>query len=282
MDDPDFARQLCGYRATSNLPNTSDKHDANSIRWGNALFRQLDVLPDAVAPKDIGSALEDAVADYLESLLPEHVIDLRKRADSFAQYSHLGILDTFLKKFGNDASKITELKSIAGAVHPATLRNRLVRRLQSLEESTHLNWKILQDLEATRVDESQLKIDVAITSKSRTDDLLVALSAKWSLRTDRAQDCVSQGNRLATLRRGKMPHFATVTIEPRPSMLKLLTDTSGSIDCVYHVAYHSLIAAGKDLIELGHRIEPQYNDLQRMIRQGRLKPLDALVREVSD
>lgn len=72
-------------------------------------------------------------------------------------------------------------------------------------------------------------------------DVSVEAPARRSPRTDRAQDYVSQGYKLVSLRRGHMPHFAVVTMEPRPSMLRLLADGSGSVDCVYHVAYHALL-----------------------------------------
>ena len=40
---------------------------------------------------------------------------------------------------------------------------------------------------------------------------------------------------MAALRRGRMPHFAVVTMEPRPYMLNLLGGGSGDVDCVYHL-----------------------------------------------
>lgn len=40
---------------------------------------------------------------------------------------------------------------------------------------------------------------------------------------------------MTALRRGRMPHFAAVTVEPRPAMLALLGRGSGDIDCVYHL-----------------------------------------------
>ena len=65
-------------------------------------------------------------------------------------------------------------------------------------------------------------------------ELRMALSAKWTLRTDRAQDCVSQGAKLASQKRGRMPHYAVITAEPRPAMLKIPSD-GPSVDCVYHI-----------------------------------------------
>ncbi|MDP0398838.1 NgoMIV family type II restriction endonuclease [Tsukamurella strandjordii] len=280
MPDPTFARALCGYRSASGHPNTSDKHDANSIRWGIALFDQLEVPTTAVEPSSIGTALEDAVVNYLDDQLPDYEITARRKADNFSQYAHLGSLDKFFKSYEENADKIAQARAIAHQVQPPRTRNRLVKRLETIEKTARSNWKLLQDFQTARTDESQLKIDIAVTSRKNSSELLTALSAKWSLRTDRAQDCVSQGNRLTALRRGRMPHFATVTIEPRPSMLKLLTDTSGSVDCVYHIAYHSLLKAADALVDARPSIASQRNELHRMIRQDRLKPLDSLIQEV--
>ncbi|WP_203802002.1 NgoMIV family type II restriction endonuclease [Actinoplanes couchii] len=76
---------------------------------------------------------------------------------------------------------------------------------------------------------------IAEPQAGRLPRLHVALSSKWSLRTDRAQDCVSQGAKLVAQRGGRMPHFGLITMETRPSMLKILGDGSGAVDCVYHL-----------------------------------------------
>ncbi|WP_414930013.1 NgoMIV family type II restriction endonuclease [Tsukamurella pseudospumae] len=108
----------------------------------------------------------------------------------------------------------------------------------------------------------------------------MGLSLKWSLRTDRAQDCRTQGAKLAALRRGRMPHFAAVTIEPRPYMLNLLCGGSGDIDCVYHL---DLPALGEaiDSVLRSKRDKKSRNTVDtfdRLIDQRRLRDYDELVR----
>ena len=105
-----------------------------------------------------------------------------------------------------------------------------------------------------------------------------------SLRTDRAQDCLSQGTKLVSQRRGRMPHFATLTMEPRPAMLALLPDGSGSIDCVYHLDLPSLIPAAHQVHEQrlaanGRGWSPLAT-LERLVRQDRLRDYDDLTHEV--
>lgn len=112
--------------------------------------------------------------------------------------------------------------------------------------------------------------------------LQIALSSKWSLRTDRAQDCVSQGKKLVDQRRGRMPHFAVVTMEPRPSMLKILGDGSGAVDCVYHLhlpALHEAIAVLRARRSV--RSWSPGDTFARLMDQGRLRDYDDLVKEFS-
>jgi hypothetical protein len=93
-------------------------------------------------------------------------------------------------------------------------------------------------------EESLLRIDisVAIPQIDGPDELTVALSSKWSLWTGRAQDCVSQGSKLVAQRRGRIRHFAVVTVETRPALLKVIADGSGAVDWVYHLDLAALAA----------------------------------------
>jgi hypothetical protein len=100
---------------------------------------------------------------------------------------------------------------------------------------TVVRRQIVEDLG----EESLLGLDVTLSRPALNPGLLphleAGLSLKWSLRTDRAQDCRSQGAKMSALRRGRMPHFAAVTMEPRPYFLNILGGGSGEIDCVYHL-----------------------------------------------
>lgn len=113
-------------------------------------------------------------------------------------------------------------------------------------------------------------------------ELEVGLSLKWSLRTDRAQDCRSQGAKLSALRRGRMPHFAAVTMEPRPYMLNLLGGGSGDVDCVYHLDLPALAQAVEDVY--GSKSDKNslrtLGTFRRLVEQRRLRDYDELVRYV--
>ena len=105
----------------------------------------------------------------------------------------------------------------------------------------------------------------------------MALSAKWTLRTDRAQDCVSQGAKLASQKRGRMPHYAVITAEPRPAMLKIPSD-GPSVDCVYHIDLPALDRALTRMAGGNPRWSPKVT-FDRLVRQGRLRDYDDLVHQ---
>lgn len=98
-----------------------------------------------------------------------------------------------------------------------------------------------------------MKLDIAVSRRGAVathPHLVAGFSLKWSFRTDRVQDPRIQGSKMASLRRGRMPHFAVVTMEPRPSMLAILGEGSGDVDFVYHLALPELTTAINTLAAL--------------------------------
>ncbi|WP_301546826.1 NgoMIV family type II restriction endonuclease [Gordonia sp. X0973] len=280
MGDPEFAKGLCGYRE-SHLPSTSDKADQNSIRWGKAMFHALGVPQDAREVPSVGSALEEAVVAELRIARPDLLVDRSCMATDFAQYAHLRQMKSFTSKYNDDLERIERAIAAANQLDPSRPVAALRRQLQTIQRHAAENRSLLQWLKENLAEESVLKLDVAVSTPDRGGRLLLGLSSKWSLRTDRAQDCVSQGGKLVSLRRGHMPHYAVVTMEPRPTMLRLLADGSGSVDCVYHVAFDALREAAEQLGAQSIRAMPQQiAQLDRMVRQGRIRPFSDLVREV--
>jgi hypothetical protein len=153
-----------------------------------------------------------------------------------------------------------------------------------LYASTYAQAVMVDELAQQMPEESLLKIDisVAIPHEGELDELAIAISSKWSLRTDRAQDCVSQGNKLVSQRRGMMPHFGVITIEPRPSMLKILADGSGAVDFVYHLNLPKLSEAIADLAQTRRTSHwPPKRTFDRLMAQNRLRDYDRLLYEVA-
>ncbi|MET4163974.1 MULTISPECIES: NgoMIV family type II restriction endonuclease [Gordonia] len=282
-----FARDLCGYRLDrdGNLttkPNTSDANDDLSVVLGTTLFDQLGVQRDEVAPPDPGTDMERRVVEYLRVLRPDLRIERSRPARDFIQYAHLGVFRDFKANFGDQRPILDKLANRIGSLDLGSQRSSINRELRKLSSKADLQAKLVTDLAEQMPEESLLKIDisVAIPRGDDLDELAIAISAKWSLRTDRAQDCVAQGNKLVNQRRGKMPHFGVLTMETRPAMLKILADGSGAVDYVYHLDLAALGQTIEGLTEAKGRTWSPGSTFRRLSRQHRMRDFDQLVDEV--
>jgi len=73
--------------------------------------------------------------------------------------------------------------------------------------------------------------------------LHASVSAKWTMRSDRAQNSRTEALGLIRNRKGHLPHIVVVTGEPLPSRLASLALGTGDIDCMYHFALYELVKA---------------------------------------
>jgi hypothetical protein len=276
-----FAADLCGYRKKSGNPSTSDSHDKGSVEWGHALFEMLQVPASALELTDIGNAVEHAVISHLKPTRPDLTIERSRPAIDFDQYRHLGVSAKFAKESTGDLAALEQAAELAALLPRGRDRQALIQKIRkSMRLATEDDSRV-QELIRMLPEESLLKLDIAITAPSTGERLLLGVSSKWSLRTDRAQDCIAQGGKLVNLRRGQMPHYAVLTMEPRPSMLRLLAYGSGSLDCVYHLALDELMNAARTLAtKRNNPVWPPLMLLERMVAQGRVRPYQALVDEV--
>ena len=280
-----FARDLCGYRpGESRVANTADAHDANSKKWGAALFDALGVPPDEVGRADakMGAPFEVAVRTHLDSL-GTGLRFTNSPASEFEQYLHLATFMKFQRDYVASATHLEEAQQALADLPAGRARTRVAGLLRRAEVHYSRNSALIDELRRTMAEESMLNVDIAVWDPLEpVPRLRIALSLKWSLRTDRAQDGISQGQKLSNLRRGQMPHYAVLTMEPRPSMLKLLAYGSGAVDCVYHAALPELRAAAERRAadENSSQIKRQRDLLERMVDQRRLRDYDELVSEI--
>ena len=77
--------------------------------------------------------------------------------------------------------------------------------------------------------------------------LHASVSAKWTMRSDRAQNSRTEALNLIRNRKGNLPHIVVVTGEPMPARIASLALGTGDIDCVYHFALYELIDAVKEI-----------------------------------
>ena len=276
-----FVVDLCGYRSTEH-PNTSDSNDAGSVEWGHALFNELGVPSGAPAAPQIGELMESGVARDLLARRPDLAIGTSRPARDFEQYRHLAVFRDFQRRYQTPSVGIIEKvrRGMNEAADPH-VESALEAALQGLLQS-EANDELVTSLLDQMPEESLLRIDITAADTYPNGRLLVALSSKWSLRTDRAQDCVSQGAKLSSLRRGHMPHYAVVTMEPRPAMLRLIAAGSGNVDCVYHLALPELRRAAAAIeSRRGSEAWAPRRTLERLVEQGRVRDYSDLCREIT-
>lgn len=101
--------------------------------------------------------------------------------------------------------------------------------------------------------------------------LHASISAKFTMRSDRAQNSRTEALNLIRNRKGHLPHIAVVTAEPMPSRLASLALGTGDIDCVYHFALYELIQAVKDA-----KLEDALEMLTILVSGKRLKDISDL------
>ena len=101
--------------------------------------------------------------------------------------------------------------------------------------------------------------------------LHASVSAKYTMRSDRAQNSRTEALNLIRNRKGHLPHIVVVTAEPMPNRLASLALGTGDIDCVYHFALYELIRAVK---EVGS--EDAAETLETLVQGKRLKDISDL------
>ncbi len=101
--------------------------------------------------------------------------------------------------------------------------------------------------------------------------LHASVSAKYTMRSDRAQNSRTEALNLIRNRKGHLPHIVVVTAEPMPNRLASLALGTGDIDCVYHFALYELIRAVK---EVGS--EDAVEILETLVQGKRLKDISDL------
>lgn len=106
--------------------------------------------------------------------------------------------------------------------------------------------------------------------------LHASVSAKYTMRSDRAQNSRTEALNLIRNRKGHLPHIVVVTAEPMPNRLASLALGTGDIDCVYHFALYELMRA---VNEIGS--EDAIETLDTLVQGKRLKDISDLPLDLS-
>ena len=109
--------------------------------------------------------------------------------------------------------------------------------------------------------------------------LHASISAKWTMRSDRAQNSRTEALNLIRNRKGRLPHIVVVTGEPLPSRLASLALGTGDLDCVYHFALYELLDAVREYGKYGR--EDIIETLENLVDGKRLKDISDLPLDLS-
>lgn len=223
------------------IPSNADSSSKLSIAFAKGIAEKLMAeTHDKIVGQTSGAKFEQMnmrflseTFPYLQNLRPGkwHIIKLGNRsaikASSFAQYEHL----EYLNKLTETDAKLAASMGTDYMVAPDVV---VYRETVSDEE---INTPIVL------VDESVGTLADIRASNGGLPILHASISAKWTMRSDRAQNSRTEALGLIRNRKGHLPHIVVVTGEPLPSRLASLALGTGDIDCIYHFALYELIEA---------------------------------------
>lgn len=235
------------------VPSNADKSSKLSIsiatEIANALMAET---ADKAVGQTSGAKFELVNMEFLTNTFPKlqnlrpgiwHIVKLGNRntikTSSFVQYEHL----EYLSKLTENDAKLAASMGNDYMVAPDVVIYR----------------ETVDDLEINKaqviVDDSVAKMAYIRKKNGGLPILHASVSAKWTMRSDRAQNSRTEALGLIRNRKGNLPHIAVVTGEPLPGRLASLALGTGDIDCMYHFALYELIEAvratgAEDSIEL--------------------------------
>lgn len=198
---------------------------------------------------------------YLQNLRPGQwsILQLgnnnRFKTSDFEQYEHLAYLNALT----------AEKAQLAAALGNDYLVAPDVVIYRNLYEDEEINAELYI------VDDKISKMADIRKSNGGKPLLHASVSAKYTMRSDRAQNSRTEALNLIRNRKGHLPHIVVVTAEPMPSRLASLALGTGDIDCVYHFALYELIRAVK---EVGS--EDAVETLETLVQGKRLKDISDL------
>lgn len=229
----------------NDVPSNADKSSKLSIGIALGIANRLMAeTHDKSVGQTSGAKFEQLNMEFLKNTFPKlqnlrpgvwHITKLGNRnsmkTSSFAQYEHLDYLNrltTYDRKLaasmGNDYMVAPDV-----VVYRETVSDEEINNVQVF----------VDDTVCTMSDLRQKNGGLPI--------LHASVSAKWTMRSDRAQNSRTEALNLIRNRKGNLPHIVVVTGEPMPARIASLALGTGDIDCVYHFALYELVDAIKEI-----------------------------------
>lgn len=221
-----------------------------------------------ISGQTLGKQFEVVTMDFLRETFPQlqnlrpgkwTILQLgnnnKLKTSDFAQYEHLAYLNALT----------TENAQLAAALGNDYLVAPDVVVYRDLYEDAEINSnQCVVDTEVGKMADIR-------KSNGGKPLLHASVSAKFTMRSDRAQNSRTEALNLIRNRKGHLPHIVVVTAEPMPNRLASLALGTGDIDCIYHFALYELMRAVK---EVGS--EDAVETLETLVQGKRLKDISDL------
>ena len=254
---------------TKGIPSNADSSSKLSISIARGIADQLMAeVREKTLGQTSGAKFEQINMQFLSETFPKlqnlrpgkwHIVKLGNRNTmktcSFSQYEHLGYLNQLTRNDAHLAASMGNDYMVAPdvVIYRETETDEVINKHTAVVDD---NICLLADL---RKNNGGLPI------------LHASISAKWTMRSDRAQNSRTEALGLIRNRKGHLPHIVVVTGEPMPSRIASLALGTGDIDCVYHFALYELVQAVKEA-----QAEDSIELLDMLIQGKRLKDISDL------
>ena len=223
------------------VPSNADKSSELSKFIARYIANNLMAeVHDKIQGQTSGAKFEQINMEFLAETFPNlqnirpgkwHIDKLGNRSQiktsSFAQYAHLEALNEFVRQNAELAASLGNDYMVAPDV--------VIYREPEEDSVINKRGNIVDNIHSRLTDIRKANSSMPI--------LHASISAKWTIRSDRAQNSRTEALGLIRNRKGHLPHIVVVTAEPLPSRLASLALGTGDIDCVYHFALPELQAA---------------------------------------
>lgn len=227
------------------IPSNADKSSKLSVSIALGIANKLMAeTHDKSVGQTSGAKFEQLNMEFLTNTFPKlqnlrpgmwHITKLGNRnsmkTSSFAQYEHLDYLNRLTAYDRKLAASMGNDYMVAPDV--------VVYRDTVSDEEINDAQVFVDDTVCTMADLRKKNGGLPI--------LHASVSAKWTMRSDRAQNSRTEALNLIRNRKGNLPHIVVVTGEPMPARIASLALGTGDIDCVYHFALYELVDAVKEI-----------------------------------
>ena len=263
--------------SSNGVASNADADNAPSLAIAKSIAEKIGAsVCGKVKGQTVGKLFEKITMEFVSDTFPklQHirpglwtVLNLGNQSAiktwDFAQYEHLA----YLSRIVSENKKLSTTLGNDYMVAPDVV---VYRELYDDEEINRESFIVTDDV-CTMAD---------LRKKNGGKPILHAsISAKWTMRSDRAQNSRTEALNLIRNRKGHLPHIVVVTGEPLPSRIASLALGTGDLDCVYHFALYELMEAVNEYGQNGR--EDIVETLQNLVEGKRLKDISDLPLDLS-